>query len=60
MIFEVSEQEHQLIIDLLELRLQALRLEIIHTDIRAFKHSLEERERELQKLHDRLLSPTHA
>ncbi|MGZ4788008.1 MAG: hypothetical protein ACXVZV_01220 [Terriglobales bacterium] len=60
MMLEVSEQEHQLIIDLLELRLRALRLEIIHTDIRAFKHSLEERERELEQLRNRLAAPVHA
>ena len=60
MIIELSEQEHETLVELLEERLQMLRLEIIHTDSRNFKAILQAREQLLESLHHRLAVHEHA
>jgi hypothetical protein len=53
---ELSDKEMRTLIQLLEERLRALRLEIIHTSTHAYKEDLKYNERVLQCLHDKLVT----
>lgn len=60
MIVEFTQAEHEVLVEVLEERLRALRVEIQHTDSRAFRAMLLAREQLLQKICDRLMIPTAA
>lgn len=60
MTFELSQAEHEALVEVLEERLRSLRVEILHTDHRAYKAMLLAREQLLQKLCERLTVPTAA
>jgi hypothetical protein len=53
---QLSEQEMRTLIDVLEVRLRALRYEIIHTGSHDYKDKLKNLERVLQCLHDKLIT----
>jgi len=60
MTIEVSQAEHDALVEVLEERLRSLRIEIQHTDRRAYKAMLLAREQLLQKLCENLTVPTAA
>ena len=60
MTFELSVMEHQMLVEILDERLRSLRSEIQHTDTRGFKAMLQERERILERLVQRIAAPTAA
>jgi len=60
MTFEFTQAEHEVLVEVLEERLRSLRVEIQHTDSRAYRAMLLAREQLLQKICDRLAIPTAA
>ena len=54
MTFELTQAEYELLAEVLEERLHSLRVEIQHTDSRAFRAMLLAREHLLQSVCDRL------
>ncbi len=54
--FELTDSEIRMLIHVLDERLRALRNEIIHTSTHDFRTMLKDRERELQCLHDKLVT----
>ena len=52
----LTDDETRALIQVLDERLQQLRIEIVHTSTHDFREALKERERVLQCLHDKLIT----